>query len=797
MKGQSSIELIIIFAVSLIALLSIIALANSNVSGLNVQREKDDALTSVNELAQAVKDVYSQGPGAKKLVFIKIPNGTDPIKTLISNRTININVSGSDIFASTEVDVYGSLPTQVGGYWLWVTSAENFVRIGSTSIQLSLQSIYTQMLQSTTKTESITVTNIGESSIDFSLSKDWNNTAVTLSLSDSIFSLAPNESRTIDLNFTASSSAIGNYVGALNIIGTYGSTAENLSVPLNAEVLVQGGGPQSYLVVIPNYFTDTITAGNSSTKSFTVCNTSDSGMANVSFTPSSGAPGSWVEPITSISPLAAQSCQNKLITVEVPAGTSAGTYNGSIALSDGAGNNASIALNITVSVSLPTSATRWAISFCNWPNCNSTANVINAPDNVFDQSTQANNSLGGRNFDFSGLSGTINNVWLYWSHEILSSITQSSVIETSVADFSDGTNTNTEITNNAGGEVALKSIPGIDVTTATSGSTQLTVGRRSSVSYWAAQSFRPNVNNVSGVRLYLRRYNSPLDLNVSLRSVLSGADLAVVVISSFSIPTGSYNWIDANFSVPASVTIGSTYYIVLTTRDFGNNNYYHWGANNANPYAGGYAYQEPTPPTNTDALMRTYYRGYASSGNYVSSALDFGSVKTIKSLEFNSTLNGQSLTLAYQLSNNAVDWNAWSSESAASPINIDLNARYLRYRASFTGSGSATAFLNDVNATAQSQSGLIDDSVSLNYGLTNYNDLTAKAYNNFNTPIDLMDLNPLLVEKIDVTSSRPGGGNWTWADFSNLKIGGLYSIVSSLDSSWRLDAVGVEVNYTP
>ncbi|MEW6295684.1 MAG: hypothetical protein AB1467_05330 [Candidatus Diapherotrites archaeon] len=794
MRGQSSIELIIIFAVSLIALLSIIALANNNIIGLNSQREKDDALTSVNELAQAVKDVYSQGPGAKKLVFIRIPNGIDPSKTLISNRTINFNVSGSDIFASTDVDVYGSLPTEPGGHWLWVTSAENFVRIGSTSIQLSVQSIYTQMLQSTTKTESITITNLGKSSINFSLSKDWNNTAVTLSLSDSSFILALNQSKIVDLNFTASSSAVGNYVGTLNIIGTYGSTTENLSVPLNAEVLVQGG-PQSYLVVVPNYFTDTISAGSSSTKTFTVCNTSDSVMANVSFTPSAGAPGSWVESITSISPLSAQSCQSKLITVLVPAGASSGIYSGSIALSDGAGNDTSISLSITVPVSLPTTAMRWALSFCDWLNCNSTAKVISAPDNVFDESTQANNSLGGRNFDFSGLSGTINSVSLYWSHEIPLTTAQSSIIETSVADFSDGTNTNTEITNNSGGEVALKQIPRIDVITVTSGNTQLYIARRTTQA-WAGQSFRPTVNNITGVSLNLRRYGRPPVLLVSLRSTLTGADIASATID-WLIPT-AYTWIDANFSAPVNVTVGSTYYIVLSTGSMGStNNYYRWNANNTNPYANGTAYQQTTQQPNTDALMRTYYRGYASSGNYVSSTLDFSSMKTIKTLEFNSTLNGQTLTLAYQLSNNAVDWNAWSAENPASPITVDWNARYLRYRASFTGSGSATAFLNDVNATALSQSGLIDDSVALTYGLTNYNDLTAKTYNNSNTPVDFMDSDPLLVEKIDVTSARPGGGSWTWADFSNLKIGGLYSIVSSLDSSWRLDAVGVEVNYAP
>ena len=172
-------------------------------------------------------------------------------------------------------------------------------------------------------------------------------------------------------------------------------------------------------------------------------------------------------------------------------------------------------------------------------------------------------------------------------------------------------------------------------------------------------------------------------------------------------------------------------------------------------------------------------------------------MKTINNLAFSAALNGQTLTMAYQTSGDCSAWGTWSPESASSPITINAGARCVKYRATFGSNGSNTAYLNDATVTAQSGGGaLIDDSVALNYGLVNYNDLNPSTYSSGNTPVDMMDTNYLLAEIYDATAQRPGGGSWSWSDFSSLKIGGKYNAVSSADSSWRLDAIGVEIKYT-
>ncbi|MFH1390952.1 MAG: hypothetical protein ABIH20_01435, partial [Candidatus Diapherotrites archaeon] len=92
---------------------------------------------------------------------------------------------------------------------------------------------------------------------------------------------------------------------------------------------------------------------------------------------------------------------------------------------------------------------------------------------------------------------------------------------------------------------------------------------------------------------------------------------------------------------------------------------------------------------------------------------------------------------------------------------------------------------------------LSDDSVTISYGLTAYNDITANTYNSGNTPIDHMDVSSAVWEYYDATSRRSGGGSWQWSDFTNLKVGGAYTKFKGSDSSFLLDAVGVEITYTP
>lgn len=347
MKGQSSIELIVIFAVSLIALGAIISLSNSQMNTLNAQKQKQTALTSVNDLAGAVKDVYSQGTGAKKKVFFRVPGNVDESRSGVSDKSIYLNVLGSDIIASTEVEVSGSIPTEKGGYWLWVTAGENYVIIGTSSITLSNNSFYVSMLQNSSESEQLGITNNGSSGVEIGIETEWIHSEVTLALSDTNFSVAAADTNTIDLDFSSSITAVGNYTGNLVIDVNYGSETERIIVPVNVEVIVSGDGGGEALFVFPPSYASTISAGGSDTNSFNLCNNSASDLGTVSFNLSSGDAGEWVEAIPDLSSLAAGNCESISFTINVPGGTSGGVYTGTITATDGT-NSDTLSLLITV-----------------------------------------------------------------------------------------------------------------------------------------------------------------------------------------------------------------------------------------------------------------------------------------------------------------------------------------------------------------------------------------------------------------------------------------------------------------
>lgn len=191
-----------------------------------------------------------------------------------------------------------------------------------------------------------------------------------------------------------------------------------------------------------------------------------------------------------------------------------------------------------------------------------------------------------------------------------------------------------------------------------------------------------------------------------------------------------------------------------------------------------------------------YFKGYYSQGDYNSNAIDLNNNVNMASIDWNRVLNGQSLLFKYRLRQDAnAVWGNWSNDFNSSPITVSQVARYIQYNAVFQGDSNKTAYLTDVNI--QYNNSLVDDYVKLNYGLIDYNDLTAKDYNSTNTPADKMDANVSLIEVIDVNKSRPGGGLWQWQDFNNLKVGGRYYRAGSADSEWRLDAVGIEITYSP
>ncbi len=143
-----------------------------------------------------------------------------------------------------------------------------------------------------------------------------------------------------------------------------------------------------------------------------------------------------------------------------------------------------------------------------------------------------------------------------------------------------------------------------DITNTGTGNNELYIGRTAS-QLTGAQSFQPTVAMISGVAVTVLKTGSPSgNLTVSIRSSISGSDLASATIASSSV-TSSYQTLTATFTNALGVTPGSTYYIVLSTSATSSSNYYEWRGSNSSSYSGGQAYQNTTSQ-NWDARFETY-----------------------------------------------------------------------------------------------------------------------------------------------------------------------------------------------
>jgi hypothetical protein len=255
MRAQASIEFILILAVSLIILAGIAAIASERLSDVSTQKEFNDAKTAVRDLADASNSVYMQGVGARKNVYIVIPNDADLDNTLsyvgkpygVGNetlsRTINIRLKGTDVFATTEVDVEGSFPSTSGGHWCWVQSFGTYVSVCTAFLDVAPTSIYVAMERSSSESETISITNEGNETADISLSFEWAHSDVTVNASSTSFSLAPYEDRNITITFSSNSNAVGIYGGMLVIDGNSSSMSDTVEAPISADVIVAGGVP--------------------------------------------------------------------------------------------------------------------------------------------------------------------------------------------------------------------------------------------------------------------------------------------------------------------------------------------------------------------------------------------------------------------------------------------------------------------------------------------------------------------------------------------------------------------------
>ncbi len=356
-RAQASVELMVILAVSMMALLVVYSLTTTQTLQIQAQQRVQSAQTAADSIALAANDVFFQGTGAKKRIFVILPDDVNAGASLISGKEVNYRVRNTDVFSVADVNLVGSLPTAPGGHYLTLVAHENYVSLGDSSLDVSKNSVYVALSQDSNASASVAFTNNSSSeTATVNLVKTWASSAVAFTLSSASFTLGPGANRTIDFNFSSGSSAAGNYAGSVRVNADFNGASldENITIPVNADVSAAQSqpAPDVNLTILPSTWNEAINRGILDTNSYQICNTSSLNMATVSFAKGSGGANAWLYDINSLSNLGPESCATKVLTLSPPGTLSEQTASGLVTATAGSSQDT---INLTITIRIPSS----------------------------------------------------------------------------------------------------------------------------------------------------------------------------------------------------------------------------------------------------------------------------------------------------------------------------------------------------------------------------------------------------------------------------------------------------------
>lgn len=338
-RAQSSVELLIILAISIILLSLLVNLTLSHVFELRSASAQRVAGQSLSSLVLAINQTWVEGPGTVRFITLKWPEGVDANAAWIEGRNIIVRVFDVNIAQSTIPLLAGSFQPYPGEQRIKLTASDTNVSLGSLSLTADQSSIYIPLNQDTNGLAYVNINNLAPIDANVTFSISWDHNLSTIFISPASEVLSANERVEIQINAHATPSAFGNYVGSLLVRGDYGSSLEELTIPINVEVFADS---QGFLDIYPSTAYLGALPGDSNTSTLQVCNSGDSSITGISFSASDGDAGDWVQSISSITSLSASTCQNVDVTAVIPGGSSYGDYAASLLVSDTTGANSDI-----------------------------------------------------------------------------------------------------------------------------------------------------------------------------------------------------------------------------------------------------------------------------------------------------------------------------------------------------------------------------------------------------------------------------------------------------------------------
>ena len=346
-KGQTTIELLLVLSISMIALTMIYSLYAEQMNSANEMNNIFIAKSTAQNIVNAANTVYLSGAGSEIKVEIEIPQAVVLSQSGISGRTIFINIAGrSDAIAVADVNIEGSFKSLPGKYVVYMMYDGNVVHMLYRDFELNKHSISFSAFADTNYEDSVIVRNNSNESITFWVTKNFSHVGeatLTIVPSDT-FVIEPNALQQIDFNFALTSTAMGNYSGSVVVMGQVEDANVSRTIYVSAEALTV----VEPLMIYP--LTTSFSLVNEEqtvTKSFSVCNKSLLDITDISWE-AGGDISSWFGDLPSITGVSAGACTYFDVNFNIPAGQSTGSHIGELIANHSSGDSYTSNIDITL-----------------------------------------------------------------------------------------------------------------------------------------------------------------------------------------------------------------------------------------------------------------------------------------------------------------------------------------------------------------------------------------------------------------------------------------------------------------
>ncbi|MEI7961661.1 MAG: hypothetical protein WCI04_04980, partial [archaeon] len=146
-RGQTTIELLVLISISLVALVIIYSLYSGAIDSSSVARESSTAQGTITRMVDAANTLYISGAGSKSRVFIDIPESLLMDESGVFGRAILLKLSnGTELIGTADVSFSGSFKVQnqeyaTSGYYATLYFDGNVVNIYYDDFELSNESL--------------------------------------------------------------------------------------------------------------------------------------------------------------------------------------------------------------------------------------------------------------------------------------------------------------------------------------------------------------------------------------------------------------------------------------------------------------------------------------------------------------------------------------------------------------------------------------------------------------------------------------------------------------------------------